>query len=74
MVKDGVKRLTEMQLSDGGWGWFSGWGEQVRAAHHGDGRPRPADRQARTTWPWCPACSSAASSGSQRYQDEQVAD
>jgi uncharacterized protein YfaS (alpha-2-macroglobulin family) len=28
MVKDGVQRLTEMQLSDGGWGWFSGWGEQ----------------------------------------------
>jgi uncharacterized protein YfaS (alpha-2-macroglobulin family)/tetratricopeptide (TPR) repeat protein len=27
MVKDGVKKLTEMQLSDGGWGWFSGWGE-----------------------------------------------
>jgi len=28
MVKDGVQRLTEMQLSDGGWGWFSGWGER----------------------------------------------
>ena len=28
MVKDGVERLTEMQCSDGGWGWFSGWGEQ----------------------------------------------
>ncbi len=28
MVKEGVKRLTEMQLSDGGWGWFSGWGER----------------------------------------------
>ncbi|MBN2024823.1 MAG: alpha-2-macroglobulin [Pirellulales bacterium] len=28
MVKDGVKRLTEMQVSDGGWGWFSGWGER----------------------------------------------
>lgn len=28
MVKTGVNRLTEMQLSDGGWGWFSGWGEQ----------------------------------------------
>jgi len=28
MVKDGVERLTEMQLSDGGWGWFSGWGEK----------------------------------------------
>jgi len=27
MVKAGVQRLTEMQLSDGGWGWFSGWGE-----------------------------------------------
>ncbi len=28
MVKDGVNRLTEMQNSDGGWGWFSGWGER----------------------------------------------
>ncbi len=27
MVKDGVNRLTEMQLADGGWGWFSGFGE-----------------------------------------------
>jgi alpha-2-macroglobulin len=27
MVKDGVERLTEMQCSDGGWGWFAGWGE-----------------------------------------------
>ena len=32
MVKAGVKRLTEMQLSDGGWGWFSGYGEHS-AAH-----------------------------------------
>ncbi len=28
MVKEGVERLTEMQCSDGGWGWFSGWGER----------------------------------------------
>ena len=28
MVKKGVQRLTDMQLSDGGWGWFSGYGEQ----------------------------------------------
>ncbi|MBN2579397.1 MAG: alpha-2-macroglobulin [Pirellulales bacterium] len=28
MVKDGVERLTEMQCSDGGWGWFSGWAER----------------------------------------------
>ena len=27
MVKAGVERLTEMQCSDGGWGWFSGFGE-----------------------------------------------
>lgn len=28
MVKDNVQRLTSMQLSDGGWGWFSGYGER----------------------------------------------
>ncbi|MEQ8765305.1 MAG: MG2 domain-containing protein [Planctomycetota bacterium] len=27
MVKEGVDRLTDMQNSDGGWGWFSGYGE-----------------------------------------------
>ncbi len=27
LVKDGLRALTDMQLSDGGWGWFSGWGE-----------------------------------------------
>ncbi len=28
MVAKGVTKLTSMQLSDGGWGWFSGWGER----------------------------------------------
>jgi alpha-2-macroglobulin len=28
MVKAGVTRLTVMQYPDGGWGWFSGWGER----------------------------------------------
>ena len=28
MVKRGLERLTNMQLSDGGWGWWSGWGER----------------------------------------------
>jgi len=28
IVKAGVNRLTNMQLSDGGWGWFSGYGER----------------------------------------------
>ncbi|MGB9442210.1 MAG: MG2 domain-containing protein [Desulfobacterales bacterium] len=28
MVRAGVKRLADMQLSDGGWGWFSGYGEK----------------------------------------------
>ena len=27
MVNTGLFRLQSMQLSDGGWGWFSGWGE-----------------------------------------------
>ena len=27
MTREGVDRLAEMQLSDGGWGWFSGYGE-----------------------------------------------
>ena len=28
MVKHGTERLTSMQMADGGWGWFSGRGEQ----------------------------------------------
>jgi uncharacterized protein YfaS (alpha-2-macroglobulin family) len=28
MVKTGIKRLAGMQLTDGGWGWFSGYGEK----------------------------------------------
>ncbi len=28
MLKTGVERLSTMQNSDGGWGWFSGWGER----------------------------------------------
>ncbi|HEV7282752.1 MAG TPA: MG2 domain-containing protein [Pirellulaceae bacterium] len=28
MVKEGVKALANMQCADGGWGWFSGYGEQ----------------------------------------------
>ncbi len=31
MVKDGVEHLTSMQCSDGGWGWFSGYGERSYA-------------------------------------------
>jgi uncharacterized protein YfaS (alpha-2-macroglobulin family) len=31
IVKSGVNRLTEMQLADGGWGWFSGFGERSSA-------------------------------------------
>ena len=31
IINTGVERLVEMQLSDGGWGWFSGWGERASA-------------------------------------------
>jgi hypothetical protein len=27
MVKAGLEKLLSMRCSDGGWGWFSGWGE-----------------------------------------------
>jgi uncharacterized protein YfaS (alpha-2-macroglobulin family) len=32
MARAGIQRLADMQLSDGGWGWFSGYGE-FAAAH-----------------------------------------
>ena len=28
MSQAGVNALAQMQISDGGWGWFSGWGER----------------------------------------------
>jgi hypothetical protein len=28
MVRAGIRQLAAMQLADGGWGWFSGWGER----------------------------------------------
>ncbi len=31
MARAGLQRLTDMQLSDGGWGWFSGYGEHSSA-------------------------------------------
>ncbi|MGC8641566.1 MAG: alpha-2-macroglobulin family protein, partial [Isosphaeraceae bacterium] len=29
MAKSGIERLADMQLADGGWGWFSGYGEHA---------------------------------------------
>ena len=31
MAVAGIDRLADMQLSDGGWGWFSGFGERASA-------------------------------------------
>jgi uncharacterized protein YfaS (alpha-2-macroglobulin family) len=31
MARSGLQRLADMQLSDGGWGWFSGFGEHSSA-------------------------------------------
>ncbi len=31
IVAENLEALTEMQLADGGWGWFSGWGEHSYA-------------------------------------------
>ena len=27
MIREGLESLAQMQCQDGGWGWFSGWGE-----------------------------------------------
>jgi len=71
MVKEGVQRLTEMQLSDGGWGWFSGWGEHssphttalvvhgLQIAQQNDVALVPGMLQRGVDW-------------LKRYQDEQV--
>ena len=71
MVKDGVNRLTEMQLCDGGWGWFSGWGEHstphttalvvhgLQMAKHNDVALVPGMLENGVEW-------------LRRYQDEQV--
>ena len=40
----GIQQLRDMQLSDGGWGWFSGYGEFAFAAHDGPGGTRSASR------------------------------
>ena len=63
MVKEGVERLTEMQLSDGGWGWFSGWGEHstphtTALVIHG-----LAARPGTTTWRSSRACWKRESAG-----------
>lgn len=31
MTREGLEKLTQMQCSDGGWGWFSGYGERSDA-------------------------------------------
>ena len=28
MISEGVTKLANQQIADGGWGWFSGFGEQ----------------------------------------------
>ena len=53
MATAGLQRLADMQLSDGGWGWFSGFGEYSPRR-----TPRPwsstaCRSPARTTW-LCP--------------------
>ena len=63
MVSAGIGRLADMQLSDGGWGWFSGFGEYASPTR----RPRSStacNSPARTTWHCRRTCSSGASRGS----------
>ncbi|MGE0374512.1 MAG: alpha-2-macroglobulin, partial [Planctomycetaceae bacterium] len=71
MVKTGVRDLTAMQLADGGWGWFSGFGEHsyphttavvvhgLQIAQQNDVALVPDVLEKGVAW-------------LQRYQDEQV--
>ncbi len=68
----GVQALADMQLLRRRLGLVLRLRRALLAAHHRRRRPRPADRQARTTSPCPPACSNAASTGCKNYQAEQV--
>ena len=72
MAAAGVQRLADMQLSDGGWGWFSGYRRVRLAAHHGRGRPRPAACQPERRGSARRACSSAGVAWLKSYQAKQV--
>ena len=62
MAAEGIKALVQMQLADGGWGWFSGWGERshphttalvvhgLQLAQHNDVAVPPQMLKTGTTW------------------------
>jgi len=60
-----------MQCSDGGWGWFSGWGEQSYPHHDGCGRPRDADRRENDV-ALVPGMLERGVAWLKRYQEEQL--
>lgn len=71
MVKEGLERLTSMQCGDGGWGWFSGWGERswphtTAVVVHGLQVARANDVAI------VPAVLEKGIEWLKRYQDEQV--
>ncbi len=71
MVQQGVQDLTNMQLSDGGWGWFSGWGERsyphtTAVVVHG------LQRAQANGVPLVPGVLEKGIAWLQRYQEKQV--
>ena len=67
----GHRRLADMQLSDGGWGWFSGFGEFPRRTR----RPRSSTAcnwPARTTWHCRPTMLERGVAWLAAYQARQV--
>ncbi len=71
MVKDGVERLTSMQLSDGGWGWFSGYGEHS-SAHTTATVVHGLQIAAQNDVALVPGVLDKGVAWLKRYQDEQV--
>lgn len=71
MVKDGVERLTAMQLTDGGWGWFSGYGEHS-SAHTTATVVHGLQIAAQNDVALVPGMLDRGVAWLKRYQDEQV--
>lgn len=82
MVAQGVERLMSMQNSDGGWGWFSGYGEYsfphtTAVVVHGllvakaNGAKIP-DRMIESGIAWLQACEKQQTNALQLYVERQA--
>ncbi len=72
MVETGLRRITEMQNSDGGWGWFSGLGERSWPHTTAVVVRGLLARSTGRCGPSIPDCLNRGLDWLARYQDEQL--